>query len=113
MPMYVLHSSTSLHSLLYIHLGQPVFIYQLYNIIIFNQVDKDIKPCQEGEVDQGETGKVAKRSRSFDESTKSSRLRRKSLDSPGSSEAMRAIVRLNNLEAKVNRNSSEGVDKGR
>lgn len=48
-----------------------------------------------------EGGKVARRSRSFEDSTKSSRLRRKSLDSPGSSEAMKAIVRLNALEAKV------------
>ncbi|XP_066967925.1 protein outspread isoform X31 [Macrobrachium rosenbergii] len=45
--------------------------------------------------------KSAKRSKSFDDSTKSSRLRRKSLDSPASSEAMKAIVRLNTLESKV------------
>ncbi|XP_064106233.1 uncharacterized protein LOC135215453 isoform X27 [Macrobrachium nipponense] len=45
--------------------------------------------------------KSTKRSKSFDDSTKSSRLRRKSLDSPASSEAMKAIVRLNTLESKV------------
>ena len=45
--------------------------------------------------------KFAKRSRSFEDSTKSSRLRRKSLDSPNGSEAVKAIVRINNLETKV------------
>lgn len=54
-----------------------------------------------GEKAGGEGGKVPRRSRSFEESTKSSRLRRKSLDSPGSSDAMKAIVRLNALETKV------------
>ncbi|XP_063875314.1 protein outspread-like isoform X5 [Scylla paramamosain] len=55
----------------------------------------------------GEAGKMARRSRSFEESTKSSRLRRKSLDSPGSSDAMKAIVRLNALEAKVSELTSD------
>ncbi|XP_068233096.1 protein outspread isoform X6 [Palaemon carinicauda] len=45
--------------------------------------------------------KSTKRSKSFDDPTKSSRLRRKSLDSPASSEAMKAIVRLNTLDSKV------------
>lgn len=56
--------------------------------------------AKEGKVETKDT-KVPKRSKSFDDSTKSSRLRRKSLDSPGSSEAMKAIVRLNALESKV------------
>lgn len=54
-----------------------------------------------GSATQSNEPKMPKRSRSFDESTKSSRLRRKSLDSPASSEAMKAIVRVNALEAKV------------
>lgn len=58
-----------------------------------------------------EGGKVARRSRSFEESTKSSRLRRKSLDSPSSSETMKAIVRLNALEAKVGEEEEEGERK--
>ncbi|XP_071518224.1 uncharacterized protein osp isoform X3 [Panulirus ornatus] len=53
--------------------------------------------------------KMPKRSKSFDESTKSSRLRRKSLDSPASSEAMKAIVRLNALESKVTSITGETV----
>ena len=67
-----------------------------------------------GEKACGDAGKMARRSRSFEESTKSSRLRRKSLDSPGSSDAMKAIVRLNALEAKVSGGRGEaGYDKER
>ncbi|CAL4061322.1 unnamed protein product, partial [Meganyctiphanes norvegica] len=57
----------------------------------------DVKDPVTGET----TLKMPKRSRSFDESTKSSRLRRKSLDSPVNSDAMKTIVRLNTLEAKM------------
>ncbi|XP_076038197.1 myosin phosphatase Rho interacting protein outspread isoform X4 [Oratosquilla oratoria] len=52
--------------------------------------------------------KAPKRSKSFDESTKSSRPRRKSLESPSSSEAMKAILRMNSLESKVASISEEG-----
>ncbi|XP_063606517.1 uncharacterized protein LOC134781288 isoform X22 [Penaeus indicus] len=70
-------------------------------------------PEVEGEVKEGKgemkDTKVPKRSKSFDDSTKSSRLRRKSLDSPGSSEAMKAIVRLNALESKVSNIMGEAI----
>ncbi|XP_069990120.1 putative leucine-rich repeat-containing protein DDB_G0290503 isoform X17 [Penaeus vannamei] len=70
-------------------------------------------PEVEGEVKEGKgetkDTKVPKRSKSFDDSTKSSRLRRKSLDSPGSSEAMKAIVRLNALESKVSNITGEAI----
>ncbi|XP_042862395.1 protein MLP1 homolog isoform X5 [Penaeus japonicus] len=64
--------------------------------------------AKEGKVETKDT-KVPKRSKSFDDSTKSSRLRRKSLDSPGSSEAMKAIVRLNALESKVSNITGEVI----
>lgn len=71
-----------------------------------SQVEEEVGKVAEKA--SGEGGKVARRSRSFEDSTKSSRLRRKSLDSPSSSDAMKAIVRLNALEAKV----GDGVEKG-
>nr|XP_045626396.1 serine-rich adhesin for platelets-like isoform X4 [Procambarus clarkii] len=69
----------------------------------------DVEEETKGGNGQPKEPKIPKRSKSFDESTKSSRLRRKSLDSPSSSEAMKAIVRLNTLESKVLSLSGEAV----
>ncbi|KAK8748704.1 hypothetical protein OTU49_015953 [Cherax quadricarinatus] len=69
----------------------------------------DVEEETKGGNGQAKEPKMAKRSKSFDEATKASRLRRKSLDSPSSSEAMKAIVRLNTLESKVISLTGEAV----
>ena len=49
----------------------------------------------------GKSTKGTKRAKGGEEASKASRLRRKSLESSGTSDSLKAAMRINNLEAKV------------